>query len=399
MTTIEFDPVSSTFFDDPYALYRRLRREMPVYRSDAGDFYALSRYGDVRRGLKDWDAFTSTYGSNLAMIKNDEARGSVEMMHMMDPPKHDRLRALISRAFTPASVAAMEPMVRDVICGYLDDLNGREEFDAVVDFAAPFPIEIISRILGVPEADRQAIRHRVDLALHREPGEIEMGPESRKAWADSNRYFHELVGEKRKKPAADLLSRLTQVEVDRGDGQPTRLSDGELAGFAQLLGGAGAETVTKLVANAFVLFSRWEREWQKVKDDERIIPNAMEEVLRYWAPVQYVVRFSLRDVVFQGELIPAGNPVLLLVGSATRDEAQFEDPDEFKVDRPSALALGFGYGIHFCLGAALARIEGRVAISEMARRWRRFQVDEDQLKRVTMTGVAGFSNVPVSVHA
>jgi cytochrome P450 len=395
MTTIEFDPVSSTFFDDPYDLYRRLRDESPVYYSVEHDFYALSRYDDVRRGLRDWSSFTSTHGSNLAMVKSEGGLPNFDIMLMMDPPKHDRLRALISRGFTPAAVAALEPMIHDVVCGYLDQLSGRDEFDAVTDFAAPFPVEIISRILGVPEADRQLIRHRIDLSLHREPGQMGGSPAGQQAFADSLEYFHQLVADKRNRPADDLLSRLTQVEVDRGDGEQTRLTDSEIAGFAQLLGGAGSETVTKLIGNAVVLFSRHDDQWQKILNDEQSIPGAVEELLRYWAPLQYAVRYSVRDSEFQGEVIPAGHPVLLLIGSATRDDREFEAPDKFDIGRPPAFALGLGYGIHVCLGAALARIEGRVAIRELARRWPQFAVDASRLKRVTMTGVAGFSSVPV----
>jgi cytochrome P450 len=188
---------------------------------------------------------------------------------------------------------------------------------------------------------------------------------------------------------------LTQVTVDRGDGEETGLDDGEIAGFASLLGGAGAETVTKLVGNAAVLFSRNPDQWQKIVDDPTKIPRAVEEILRYLPPSQYQGRFSVEDRTFEGGTIPAGYPVLLVTGAATRDPRAFDRPDEFDIERPPNVAIGLGHGVHSCLGAALARMESRIALDELARRWRRLDVDESGLRRVHMSNVAGYSNVPV----
>jgi cytochrome P450 len=266
--------------------------------------------------------------------------------------------------------------------------------------SGPFPVEIITRILGVPEGDRQQVRHWLDDQLHREPGQMAPTPEGEAASREAGAYFHELVREKRRRPGDDMLSRLTEAEVDRDDGQGvTKLDDGEIAGFATLLGGAGAETVTKLVGNAFVLFARHPEQYRKVLDDPAKIPAAVEEILRIWPPSQYQGRFSLRDSTRHGMTLPAGYPVLLLTGAATRDERFFDEPDTFEIDRPPSLALGLGVGIHSCLGAALARMESRIAIEEMVRRWPRFEIDEDGLRRVHMSNVAGFSNVPVTVAA
>src|SRR4051812_5988378 len=192
-----------------------------------------------------------------------------------------------------------------------------------------------------------------------------------------------------------MLSRLTQVTVDRGDGEQTGLTDREIAGFASLIGGAGAETVTKLVANAVVLFDANPGEWTKVVDDRAKVPGAVEEILRILPPSQYQGRFSVEDRTFEGGTIPAGHPVLLLTGAATRDPRQFDDPDRFDVDRPGAVSLGFGHGVHSCLGAALARMESRTAIEEIAARWQRLEVDTARLRRVNMSNVAGYANVPV----
>jgi cytochrome P450 len=254
-------------------------------------------------------------------------------------------------------------------------------------------------MLGVPAEDRQQIRHWLDANLHREPGQLERGPEAMQAMMEAGAYFYDLVVEKRKQPQDDMLSRLTQATVDRGDGEQTALSDIEIAGFASLIGGAGAETVTKLVGNAVVLFAAWPDQWQKVLDDPAMIPAAVEEVLRILPPSQYQGRFTLEPRELEGGTIPSGFPVLLITGAATRDPRAFDRPDDFDIERPPTIAIGLGHGVHSCLGAALARLEGRIAIEELARRWRSWQVDENGLRRVNMSNVAGYANVPVHAVA
>ena len=317
---------------------------------------------------------------------------------MMDPPEHDRFRALVSRVFTPRAMGALEPMVREVIRDRLAPLADEDAFDAVAEFSAPFPVEVISRMLGVPEGERQQIRSWLDLALHREPGEVDPSPEGQAAMLELVGYFHHLTNEKRRSPGDDMLTRLTQVTVDRGDGVETSLTDHEITGFAALLGGAGAETVTKLVGNAVVLFAAHPDRWKAVRADADRIPRAVEEILRLLPPSQYQGRFSMADREFEGGTIPAGHPVLLLTGAATRDPRAFDDPDAFDIDRPPNVAIGFGHGVHSCLGAALARMESRIALEEMAARWDRLEVDGSGLRRVQMSNVAGYSHVPVRVR-
>jgi len=393
---LEFDPFSPEYFEDPYDLYRRMRDGAPVFHSERYGFWALFRYDDVCAAHKDWQTFSSSHGVDLSTLSKDpELIKMYRSIIMMDPPDHDRLRALVSRVFTPRAVAVLEPMVRQVVQSFLTPFDDAEEMDAVVDFAGPFPVEIISRMLGVPEGERQQIRHWLDIGLHREPGQLDPTPEGMQAQIESAGYFLELAREKRRHPADDMITRLTQVEVDRGDGEMTRLDDGEIAGFASLLGGAGAETVTKLVGNATVLFHRYPDQWRKVLDDPTRIPGAVEEILRFLPPSQYQGRFAVRDSVHQGVTVPAGSPTILVTGSATRDERFYDDPDVFDVDRPPSLALGLGYGIHSCLGAALARMESRIAIEELARRWPAYAVDEGRCTRVQMSNVAGYASVPV----
>ncbi|HXW39409.1 MAG TPA: cytochrome P450 [Acidimicrobiales bacterium] len=390
-----FDPFSEEFFNDPYELYRRMRDEAPVSFNERYGFWALFRYEDVALAHREWQTFSSAHGVDLSTLsKPPDLIKMLNSMIMLDPPEHDRLRALVSRVFTPRAVAALEPMVHEVIGGFLDECDG-DGFDVVLDFSGPFPVEVISRMLGVPAPDRQQIRHWLDVMLHREPGDIDPTPEGAAAAMEAVAYFMDLVVDKRAHPGDDMISRLVEAEVDRGDGDAIRLDDEEIAGFASLLGGAGAETVTKLVANAAVLFARHPAEWQKVLDDPGRVPSAVEEVLRYWPPSQYQGRFSVAESTFSGVTVPAGHPTLLVTGSATHDERAFDRPDDFDIDRPPSLAIGFGYGVHSCLGAALARLESRVAIGELATRWPRYEIDESECTRVHMSNVAGYASVPL----
>ncbi len=393
---LEFDPFSDEYFNGAYDLFRRMRDESPVYFNETYGFWALFRYEDVCAAHKDWQTFSSAHGVDLSTLNTDPA--IIQMYRsliMMDPPEHDRFRALVSRVFTPRAVTALEPMVREVIVSFLEPFDDADSFDAVADFSGPFPVEIISRMLGVPEDERQQIRHWLDVGLHREPGQMEPTPEGIQAQMDSGMYWMELTESKRKNPTDDMISRLTQVEVDRGDGEMTRLDNEEIAGFAGLLGGAGAETVTKLVGNAFYLFYKNPDEYKKLLEDPTKVPTAVEEILRYNPPSQYQGRFSVQESTWSGVTIPAGFPTILITASATRDERFYDEPDIFSIDRKPTLALGLGYGIHSCLGAALARMESRIAIEEMAKRWPSFEVDESRLARVQMSNVAGYSNVPV----
>jgi len=395
-TAVEFDPFSDTYFEDPTEVYRRLRDEAPVYFNERYGFYALSRFADVVAAHRDWRGLSSEHGVDLSSLSKDpDLIRSLGMIIMMDPPEHDRYRALVSRVFTPRAVTALEPMIREVISGFLDPLNDCDEFDVVRDFSAPFPIEVISRMLGVPEGERQKLRENLDLSLHREPGEMDPTPEGVAAMLENAVYFYELIQEKRANPADDMLSRLTQVTVEHTDGQQTGLSNEEIAGFASLLGGAGAETVTKLVGNAVYLFDRHPAQWEAVVQGPERIPSAVEEILRLLPPSQYQGRFSVEDRTYEGGTIPGGHPVLLITGAATRDPRAFERPDEFDIDRPPSVSIALGHGVHSCLGAALARMESRIAIEELAARWKRLDVDHSGLRRVHMSNVAGYANVPV----
>ncbi|WAC92299.1 cytochrome P450 [Mycobacterium sp. Aquia_213] len=393
-----FDPFSEEFFNDPYPTYRRMREEAPVYYDEAHDFYALARHEDVSAAFKDYETYSSARGIDLAMVKNNDLPEDSRSMIFMDPPEHRRMRSLVNKVFTPRAITSLKDSVTELIEYHLSRIDPNR-FDVVADFSALFPVEVISSVLGVPAEHRQQIRHWVDVSLHREPGQIEMGEANWEAVTQIGTYYYNLIQERRKAPQDDMISGLIAAEVEREDGGTTQLDDFEITGFATLLGGAGAETVTKLVGNAVVQFARNPDQWQKLLDDRGKVPAAVEEVLRYEAPAQYNVRCSLKDVQLHGVTIPAGKPVFLLGGSANRDPKAFTDADKFDIDRDRSEAqnLGFGYGVHSCLGAALARLESAIALNKLLDLMPRYEVLWDDCKRVSMQNVAGWSNVPVRV--
>jgi cytochrome P450 len=395
---VVFDPYSDDYFDSPFETYRRMRDEAPLYYSEKYDFWALTRYDDVSVAIKDHETFSSARGVTLDMVKA-AARGEAPMGKIiisLDPPEHERMRKLVNRVFTPRAVASLESLVRETIDHYVKQLD-RSSFDAVEDFAALFPVEIITSMLGVPAPDRQQLRQWLDKGLERNEG-IGVSAESMDAVMKSAAYYYELIQERRKTPQDDMISRLIQVEVTE-DGETRRLDDIEITGFCTMLGGAGAETVTKLVGNAVVVFADNPEQWQKLQDDRSKIPAAFEELLRYEGPSQYQIRTPTRDVTLHGRTIPQDDPVLLINGSASRDERFFSDADRFDIDRQRKVGynLNFGYGIHSCLGAALARMEGRMALDTLLDLIPRYDIDRSGLRRVHMTNVLGWCNVPVRV--
>lgn len=393
---IEFDPFSQDFFDGAYDTYRRLRDEAPVYYNAKWDFWALTRYDDVAPGTKDHETYSSAKGATLDMVKaHDDAIPVPKVIISMDPPEHEKMRKLVSKVFTPRAIAGLEDMVREKIYECLEALDPKG-FDIVADFSALFPNEVITTMLGVPKEDRHQIRLWLDLLLERKPGQIATTAEGREGSMQTGIYYYNLIQQRRAQPQDDMISRLIETEIER-DGEVEKLTDVDIAGFATMLGGAGAETVTKLVGNAMVAFAEFPDQWQKLLEDRSKIPAAVEELLRYEAPSQYQVRTATRDVTLHGQTIPRGSAVLLVTGSATRDERMFDDPDRLDIDRERKMGfnLALGYGVHSCLGAALARMESRFAIEALLDLIPDYEVDRDGLRRVAMANVCGWSNVPV----
>lgn len=395
---MEFDPLSEEFFEDPWDMYRWLRDVEPCYHNERLGFWAVSRYDDCMEVHRDVATFTSTRGLNLAQLCSSEfgrVADSTGMMIMMDPPMHDRMRKLVNRAFTPRRVAAWEPLVRRVIDGFLDDVADRGTFDAVADLAGPFPVEVICEIVGVPAGDRQQIRHWTDRMLELEVGNPFPSGEGIEAAIAMSQYMVDLVADRRHHPCDDMIGHLIEAEVEREDGTVEHLSDEEVGRFLNLMTAAGAETVTKLVGNGVMTFAEHPDQLERLRADPSLAACAVEEVLRWRAPSQYQGRYALADRVFHGRTIPAGSPVLIVTGAANRDERAYEDPDRFDITRRAPLGITFGHGIHFCIGAHLARLEGAYAFTELYRRWPDLEVDLDAVTYVHMANVAGPSSVPV----
>ena len=391
-----FNPVSQDYFDNPYEIYKRMRDEAPVYYDEVEDFYALTRHADVAAAFKDYESFSSARGCDLSMVRTGEV--PQKSIIFMDPPDHRHMRSLLNKAFTPRAIQSQRETVVELVEHYLSKADP-DHFDVVQDFSGPFPVEVITRMAGVPEEFRQQVRHWIDTSLQRDPGQIDLSEANMQANIDSAVYYYGLVQERRENPQDDMINRLIAAEVPGENGELRKLDDIEITGFLTLLGGAGAETVTKLVGSAVVEFARHPEQWQKLLDDRSKIPDAVEELLRYVGPVQYNVRYSIKDVELPSGIVPANKPVFLMGAAANRDPRAFEDAETFDItrDRSQAQNLGLGYGIHSCLGAALARMESAIALERLLDFMPRYEVDFHGLERVHMQNVAGYHHVPVKV--
>lgn len=390
-----WDPFDIEIDTDPYDTWRRLRDEAPVYRSERYDFYALSRFADVQAASADPRRFLSGRGTVLELMGNDLANTS--MIIFMDPPDHDSLRALVSRAFTPRRVSALEDRIRAVCATLLDPLTGSGGFDFVQDFGAHLPSTVISMLLGVPDSERREVLHHIGTVFHIEPGVGMVNDTSVAAQLWLMDYISAKLAERRAKPEDDLFTGLVQAEIPDGDGGTRRLTDHEAAAFGNLLVSAGTETVARLLSWAAVVLDEHPGQRKELAGDFSLIPNAVEELLRFEAPSPVQGRWSAEQVEMHGTVIPADSKVLLLTGSAGRDERRYPEPDRFDIHRDMGNHVSFGFGIHFCLGAALARLEGRIALEEMMKRFPEWHVDRDRAERLHTSTVRGWSSVPVSL--
>ncbi len=391
---IEFSPYAYEVHEDPYPIYARLRAEAPVYRNEEMDFWALARHADVLAAFKDTRRFSNRFGVSIdPAAYGPHARLGISFLGM-DPPDHTRMRGLVSRSFTPRRVAAMEPRIREIAIERLDRLVGAGSFDAVAEFAGKLPMDVISEMLGVPEADRTDLRSWADLLVHREEGVMDLPAAGAEAFVKIIDYFRELIAERRKKPGEDLLSSLLELELGSGG---DHLSDPELLAFCNLMIVAGNETTTKLIANALYWLDRTPTQRARVASGEVGMSQWVEETLRFDNSTQMLVRTLEEDVRIGGQSLPKDAKVLLLVGSANRDESVFERPDEYDLTRDCSRMLSFGQGTHFCLGAALARLEGTVSLQEWWKRFPDYRLEIDGLRRVHSVNVRGFESLPVRV--
>lgn len=397
MTTepIEYDPFSYEQDEDPYPLYARMREEAPVCHNARLDFWALTRFDDVLAALVDCETYSSQNGTSLEFM--DTPKPDSGLIIYMDPPRHTRYRNLVSKAFTPRSMAQIEPEVARIARAHLDALAGRGEFDLVEDFTARLPMDVISALLGIPECDRREVQRRSNALLHREPGNPLPTPQAIESSGELMAYITRLMAERRARPADDLLTRLLEVELPDERGERTRLGDDDIRMFFLLLATAGNETVMKLLATALVELWKHPDQRDVLLREPRWIANAVEETLRFDPPSQYQGRVATRDVAIHGATIPKGAKVALVNGATGRDPRRFARADEYDVRREIDLQLGFGYGRHVCLGAHLARMESRIGLAEFLARYPRYEVIHTE--RMHSSNVRGFRSVRLRVPA
>jgi cytochrome P450 len=397
VTDLYWDPFDTEIDRDPYEIWRRMRDEAPVYRNERFVFYALTRYDDVEAAHRDSATFSSAHGTVLELMSERVMGGG--FMIFMDPPEHTQLRSLVSRAFTPRRVRRLEVRIRELCAELLDAQSDRSHFDYVQDFAARLPAEVIAALIGVPESDREHVRKHIDLMFHIEPGVGMINDVSLEAGNVLTRYLHEQLVDRAAHPRDDMLTDLTVAEITDDTGTVRKLTAVESATFANLIISAGTETVARLLGNAAVVLAANPEQRAELAADAALIPNAVEELLRFEAPSPVQGRWTTRAVELHGEVVPVNSKVLLLTGAAGRDERKYPDPDRFDIHRAIDHHVAFGYGIHFCLGAALARLEGRIGIEETLRRHPTWEVDHARIVRLHTSTVRGYSQVPITVDA
>jgi cytochrome P450 len=388
-----YDPYDVEINADPYPVFRRLREESPLYYNDRYDFYAVSRYEDVERGFVDRETFVSGRGAILEIIKADMEIPPGTVI-FEDPPTHTIHRGLLSRMFTPRKVAALEPSIREFCARSLDPLVGSGGFDFVADFAAQMPMRVISMLLGIPEQDQEAVRDRTDASLRTEAGK----PMDVSGGMDlMSGQFAEYLDWRSDNPSDDIMTELLHAEFPDETGEVRRLRRDELQTYVAVVAGAGNETTTRLIGWTAKLLSDHPSQRRRLVEDPALIPAAIEEALRYEPPGPHVARYVARDAEVQGEKVPAGSAMLLLVGSANRDDRRFPDGDSFDIGRKPTQHLTFGFGTHFCLGAALARLEGRIALDEVLKRFPDWEVDLANARIAPTSTVRGWETLPVRV--
>jgi cytochrome P450 len=392
---VYYDPYDFAIDENPYPVFKRLRDERPLYYNEKHDFYALSRWADVERCSADWKTYISGKGTLLELIKSNFPipPGSIIFE---DPPEHDVHRALLARVFRPKKIAELEPKIREFCARSLDPLVGSGGFDFIHDLGAQMPMRTIGYLLGIPEADQEAIRDQIDDGLKlNEDGTPKILESTQGDYLGQASLFEDYIDWRVKNPSDDLMTELLQATFEDVDGTVRTLTREEVLGYVNLLAAAGNETTTRLIGWTGKVLSEHPDQRAELAADHSLIPNAIEELLRYEPPSPTQARYITKDVEHYGQVVPAGNVMLLLTGSANRDERKWTDPDRFDIHRKIDRHLTFGYGVHFCLGASLARLEGRVALEEVLKRFPTWDVDTANAVQAHTSTVRGWEKLPV----
>ena len=405
MTTAQvdlvYDPYSFEIDKNPYPYFKRLRDEAPLYYNEKYNFYALSRYDDVNEASKDWETYSSSRGTILELIDMDPAY-LPKMIIFMDPPQHDRMRKLVSRGFAPGRIAQLEGRIRKLVCEILDEYKPGDTFDLVQDFAGPMSSIVIGELAGIPEEDRPIVRQWNEAALQVKEGDTAARVfKNRKegvtdlAAVKIQDYLKQLIVSRRQDPKDDMISAVIHARLEE-DGDTRPLDDQEVLDFVGLLAGAGIETVSRFMGWAGYYLPEHPDQLKELVKNPSLIPGAIEEILRYEAPSPVQGRILMKPVTLYGKTLQPGTKMLLLTAAACRDERQYKDPDTLDIHR-NAKHVAFGQGVHFCLGAALARLEARVALEELLKRFPTWAVDKNNMEYVHTSTVRGFKKLPVTI--
>jgi cytochrome P450 len=391
---LRYDPYDFEIDTDPYPVWKRLRDERPLYYNAEHNFYALSRFTDVDAALSDWRTYISSRGTVLDLLKMDFEfpPGSIIFE---DPPLHDSHRALLSRVFRPRDIADLEPKIREFCAQSLDPVVGGEGFDFILDFGAQMPMRTISLLMGIPDEEQEKVREIVNAGLTLGDDGSAENTFTAVTLGAQQELLNDFVARREANPGDDLTSELLAVEFEDDNGVTRRLTREEVVNYALLLAGAGNETTTRLIGWAGKLLAEHPDQLAELAADPSLIPNAIEEILRFEPPSPVQGRYVTADVQHYGETVPKGSTILLINGSANRDERKFTDPDRFDIHRHIDRHVSFGYGVHFCMGAALARLEGRVALEEVLKRFSSWRIDYDNAKQARTSSVRGWERMPV----
>ncbi len=387
-----YDPYDAGIDVDPYPVYRRLREEAPLYYNEKYDFYAVSRADDVERVLTDHQTFISGRGAILDFIRAD-----IEMPPGMfifeDPPVHTMHRKVLHGVFTPRRVAELEHKVRAFCASSLDAVVGSDRFDFMADLGSLVPMRTIGMLLGIPESEQETHRHDTDRSLRAAPGE-QLAPQE--GFADGSSYA-EYIDWRAEHPSDDLMTDLLNAELEEADGTRRRLTRAEVLTYTTLLASAGAETTGHLIAWSGVALGRHPDQRRELVEDPSLIPRAIEEVLRLEPPAQQFARWVNRDVEFHGQKVPEGSVILYLIGAANHDDRRFPDGDRFDIHRQNVKHLSFGFGAHYCLGSALARLEGRIALEEILKRIPDWEIDIANARMAPSPALRGWDSLPAFI--
>jgi cytochrome P450 len=388
---VYFDPYDVELNADPYPMFRRLREESPLYYNERHDFYALSRFDDVDRGIVDYQTFSSARGAILEIIKAniDIPPGTVIFE---DPPIHDIHRKLLSRMFTPRKINELGPKIREFCARSLDPLIGADRFDFVADLGAQMPMRVIGMLLGVPEQDQEAARDFANAQMRTEAGK----PMATTAEGMVNpEFFGQYIDWRAEHPSDDIMTELLNAEFEDETGTVRKLTRDELLTYVSVVSGAGNETTTRLIGWTGKVLAEHPDQRRALVDDPSLIPAAVEELLRFEPPAPHVARYVTRDVEYYGRLVPEGSVMMMLIGAANRDHRQFPpDGDVFDIRREPRQHLTFSVGTHYCLGSALARLEGRIALEEILKRFPEWDVDRGECRLSPTSTVRGWETMP-----